>query len=145
MPLVLNGATSGSTTIQATDAVTATLTLPSSTGTLALSSALPSTSQLVKAWVNFQGGNGNTAGTINIPSILINSLSGNVSYIRFYANPTGNSPNIYAAGVTRQQAASTSAIFPEISRNTVISLDTSSENLAANIPVGITVTATPNG
>ena len=34
MPLVLNGATSGSTTIQATDAVTATLTLPSTTGTL---------------------------------------------------------------------------------------------------------------
>lgn len=34
MPLQINGATSGSTTIQATDAVTATLTLPSSTGTL---------------------------------------------------------------------------------------------------------------
>ena len=34
MPLVLAGATSGSTTIQATDAVTATLTLPSATTTL---------------------------------------------------------------------------------------------------------------
>ena len=34
MPLVLAGATSGSTTIQATDAVTATLTLPSTTGTI---------------------------------------------------------------------------------------------------------------
>lgn len=34
MPIVLAGATSGSTTVQATDAVTATLTLPSSTGTL---------------------------------------------------------------------------------------------------------------
>jgi hypothetical protein len=33
MPLVLAGSTSGSTTIQATDAVTATLTLPSTTGT----------------------------------------------------------------------------------------------------------------
>ena len=33
MPLILQGATSGSTTIQATDAVTATLTLPSTTGT----------------------------------------------------------------------------------------------------------------
>lgn len=32
--VVLNGATSGSTTIQPTDAVTATLTLPSTTGTL---------------------------------------------------------------------------------------------------------------
>ena len=35
MPLVLAGATSGSTTIQATDAVTQTLTLPNATGTLA--------------------------------------------------------------------------------------------------------------
>ena len=34
MPLVIAGATSGSTTIQATDAVTATITLPSATGTL---------------------------------------------------------------------------------------------------------------
>ena len=36
--VVLNGATSGSTTIQPTDAVTAVLTLPSTTGTLALTS-----------------------------------------------------------------------------------------------------------
>ena len=34
MPLVLAGATSGSTTIQATDATTQTLTLPSGTGTV---------------------------------------------------------------------------------------------------------------
>ena len=34
MPLVLNGATSGSTTIQATDAVTQTITLPANTGTV---------------------------------------------------------------------------------------------------------------
>ena len=35
MPLVIAGATSGSTTVQATDAVTATITLPSATNTLA--------------------------------------------------------------------------------------------------------------
>ena len=34
MPLVLNGATSGSTTLQSTDAVTATITLPSTSGTV---------------------------------------------------------------------------------------------------------------
>jgi len=34
MPLVLAGATSGSTTIQATDAVTQTITLPAQTGTV---------------------------------------------------------------------------------------------------------------
>jgi hypothetical protein len=34
MPLILQGATSGSTTIQATDAVTQTITLPNNTGTV---------------------------------------------------------------------------------------------------------------
>jgi hypothetical protein len=34
MPLILQGATSGSTTIQATDAVTQTITLPNATGTV---------------------------------------------------------------------------------------------------------------
>ena len=39
MPLVLAGATSGSTTIQATDAVTQTITLPNATGTAVLDTA----------------------------------------------------------------------------------------------------------
>jgi hypothetical protein len=34
MPVIISGATSGATTVQATDAVTATITLPSATGTL---------------------------------------------------------------------------------------------------------------
>jgi hypothetical protein len=42
MPLVIAGATSGSTTVQATDAVTATITLPSATGTVQLSGAAAS-------------------------------------------------------------------------------------------------------
>jgi hypothetical protein len=47
MPLVLSGQTSGSTTIQATDAVTATLTLPSTTGTL-LSTANPQSGGVIQ-------------------------------------------------------------------------------------------------
>ena len=47
MPVVLSGATSGSTTIQATDAVTATLTLPSSTGTL-LSTTSPKAGNVIQ-------------------------------------------------------------------------------------------------
>jgi hypothetical protein len=39
MPLVIAGATSGSTTVQATDAVTATITLPSATGTVQLANS----------------------------------------------------------------------------------------------------------
>jgi hypothetical protein len=42
MPLVLAGATSGSATVQATDAQTVTLTLPATTGTLAVSGGSPS-------------------------------------------------------------------------------------------------------
>jgi hypothetical protein len=43
MPLILQGATSGSTTIQATDAVTQTITLPNNSGTV-LTSASPASS-----------------------------------------------------------------------------------------------------
>jgi len=39
-PLVLSGATSGSTTLQSTDATTPTITLPATTGTLALTSSV---------------------------------------------------------------------------------------------------------
>jgi microcystin-dependent protein len=38
MPVIISGAVSGATTIQATDAVTATITLPSATGTLVTTS-----------------------------------------------------------------------------------------------------------
>ena len=73
MPLVLTGATSGSTTLQSTDAVTNRLTLPASTGTLltttgdgsgltgipapaALTTASGSApSYSARAWVNFNG------------------------------------------------------------------------------------------
>jgi hypothetical protein len=64
MPLVLNGATSGSTTIQATDAVTATLTLPSSTGTL-VSTANPISGSVIQT-VNYYtvgAGASSSAGT----------------------------------------------------------------------------------
>lgn len=47
MPVILAGATSGSTTVQATDAVTAILTLPSSTGTL-LSTANPQSGGVIQ-------------------------------------------------------------------------------------------------
>ena len=46
MPLVLAGATSGSTTIQATDAVTQTITLPNNSGTVLTSASSLTASQL---------------------------------------------------------------------------------------------------
>jgi hypothetical protein len=46
MPLILQGATSGSTTIQATDAVTQTITLPNATGTVITTGNIPTGSVL---------------------------------------------------------------------------------------------------
>ena len=46
MPLVIQGATSGQATVQATDAQTVTITLPSTTGTLAVSGGSPSFSTI---------------------------------------------------------------------------------------------------
>ena len=47
MPLVIAAATSGSTTVQATDAVTATITLPSATGTVQLTGGAVSATTVV--------------------------------------------------------------------------------------------------
>lgn len=64
MPLALAGATSGSTTLQATDAVTATLTLPSSTGTL-LSTANPQSGGVIQVV------SANTATTVSTTSTTL--------------------------------------------------------------------------
>ena len=56
MPLVLAGATSGSTTIQATDAVTQTITLPNATGTIALTASPTFTGQATIPTINLTGG-----------------------------------------------------------------------------------------
>ena len=86
-----------------------------------------------------------TDGSIAIPSLLIDSLASNLTEIRFYLTPSGNSPNILVAGVISQQPFSTGPAFPIYSKNTVIRLDTSSSDYDANIPTGITISAIPNG
>lgn len=62
MPIQLNGATSGSTTVQATDAVTATLTLPSATGTL-LSTANPQSGGVIQTVSSTSNYSASTAST----------------------------------------------------------------------------------
>ena len=116
MPLVLTGATSGSTTLQSTDAVTAVLTLPSTTGTLltttgdgsgltgipapaALSTASGSApSYSARAWVNFNG-----TGTVAIRD------SGNVSSI------TDNSTGNYTVNFTTAMSDANYAVADSIS------------------------------
>lgn len=60
MPVQINGATSGSTTIQATDAVTTTLTLPATTGTL-LSTTAPATGNVIQVVNAISGSQVNTS------------------------------------------------------------------------------------
>lgn len=74
MPLVLNGATSGSTTIQATDSVTATLTLPSSTGTL-LSTASPASGNVIQVVQGTTSNVTSTTSTTYVASQLTASIT----------------------------------------------------------------------
>lgn len=82
-----------------------------------------------------------SAGTINIPQLTIDSLSGGETELRFYVEPYGFSPDIYTTGLSTTTEISTRAVLPFAARNTVISLDTSAGNAAANIPIGLTVSA----
>ena len=83
-----------------------------------------------------------TAGVINIPTLLIDSLSGGQSELRFYVEPFGFSPNIFTTGLTSTTETSTRAVFPFSARNTVLSLDASAANSSANTIPGLTVTVT---
>jgi len=59
MPVLLAGATSGVTTVQATDAATATITLPSTSGTLfvSVSSGWSITPSGTTLYLNYNGTN----------------------------------------------------------------------------------------
>jgi hypothetical protein len=83
-----------------------------------------------------------TSGVINIPTLLIDSLSGGQSELRFYVEPFGFSPNIFTTGLSSTTENTTRAVFPFSAKNTVISLDASTANSSANIIQGLTVTAT---
>ena len=83
-------------------------------------------------------------GEILIPSLLVDTISGNYSQLRFYVTPFGNSPDILTVKLSRQTEVSTGPVFPLSSRNTVLTLDTSAADITANISSGITVLATAN-
>jgi hypothetical protein len=82
-----------------------------------------------------------STGVVNIPQLLIDSLSGGESELRFYVEPFGFSPNILTTGLTNTTETVSRAVFPFSSRNTVISLDASATNSSANIIPGLTVSA----
>jgi len=73
--VVISGDTSGAITLAAPAvAGTNTITLPASAGTVALTSGLPASAQLCKAWVNFNGVSGVTVrASYNISSVTRSS------------------------------------------------------------------------
>ena len=85
--LVLNGATSGSTTIQPTDAATVTATLPGATGTVMVSGNMPAFS----AYVNSsQSLSANTATKLGFNATTFDTASAyNTSLYRFNATVAG--------------------------------------------------------
>ena len=103
MPLILSGQTSGSTTLQPTDAVTTTLTLPSSTGTLAtVSGNLGTPTALVGTNITgLTGAQGasavllGTATASNSASINFTGLSG-TSYSGYVLSISGIVPSTNA-------------------------------------------------
>lgn len=83
MPLVLNGATSGATTLQATDATTQTITLPANSGTVITTASTGGVSQAMLA--SGVAGNGpvliaSTGNNITITSSTSTTLIGSASW-----------------------------------------------------------------
>lgn len=96
MSIVLLGSTSGSCTLQEQAvAGTTTLTLPTTSGTVALSSELPASNQLVKAWVKYDGSAQTIYSSYNVSSVTY--LSSGRYQVNF---TTAFSSANYAACVT---------------------------------------------
>ena len=104
--LVLNGATSGSTTVQPTDAVTAVITLPSTSGTLAVSGGSPSFSTITTTndasisglTVGKGGGSTSTNTVVGNGALAATSSGGGTSafgYLALAANTSGAANSAY--------------------------------------------------
>jgi len=101
--VVISGDTSGAITLAAPAvAGTNTITLPASAGTVALTSGLPASSQLAKAWVQFQGSNGTINSSYNVSSVTRN---GTGDYTVNFTNAFSDAN--YAFAVSSQWAVST--------------------------------------
>jgi hypothetical protein len=88
MPLVLAGATSGSTTLTPTDAVTTTLTLPSTTGTL-LSTANPQSGGVIQVVQGTTTTNTSTSSTSFVSTNLTASITPKFSTSKIVAIISG--------------------------------------------------------
>jgi hypothetical protein len=99
--VVISGDTSGAITLAAPAvAGTNTITLPASAGTVALTSGLPASGQLAKAWVNFVGSSGSVNSSYNVSSV------------------TRNATGQYTVNFTTALGSSTPSIVATINGNT---------------------------
>jgi len=81
-------------------------------------------------------------GKILVPSCFFISLLGGATEFRIYVKPQNVTADITTKILTRTLEDYTSAIIPTISRNSLLKLDLSSANAAANITSGLQVTVT---
>lgn len=110
--------TSGNLVLQ-TQAGANSITVPNSTGTLALTSALPSSSQIAKAWANFAGGTSSPLtinSQFNINQINRNSL-GNYT-VNFTNTVTANYVVVSSTAVQLGSGVSQWAVGLVTSQNT---------------------------
>ena len=113
MSIVLAGSTSGTITLQEPAvAGTNTISLPASTGTVALTSALPASSQLCQAWGSYDFTSTTTIptlrGSYNISSITRNSQG---NYTLAFTNSLANTS--YACVANANQGSLTYSFFAE--------------------------------
>jgi hypothetical protein len=139
MPLVIQGATSGQATIQATDATTVTLTLPDTTGTLAVSGGSPSfasvttTSDSVFNNVTVGHGGGNVAhnvvvGNTTIPAGATGDYNNAFGWNSLHALTTGASNQAF--GNAALYANTTGSSNTAIGETALFSNTTASYNTA---------------
>ena len=83
------------------------------------------------------------AGTISIPSTVINSLYGTETKLRINAVPHDSIKDITTQALIRSSDTSTAAVVSKASRNTVLTLDDSSLNTTTGTTAGLTITASP--
>jgi hypothetical protein len=97
--VVISGDTSGAITLSAPAvAGTNTITLPASAGTVALTSGLPASSQLCKAWVSFAGSTGTISASYNVSSVTRSSTG---IYLINFTTAMANANYAYTATVSR--------------------------------------------
>ena len=145
MPLVLAGATSGSATLQATDAATVTLTLPATSGTLSVSGGSPTFATLTVTGdatisgltVGKGGGNlGNNTATGN--NALLSNTSGNQNSAfgqgALQTNTTG--ANNTALGFSALYINTTGGSNTAVGREALQANTTASNNTAVGYQAG---------